>query len=829
VGDPKPTVQWYRGQTIVKGSKYSSSLNVDQKLYYLAKLEIANTEETDSGEYRAEAINVHGKCVATINLNLNEDKGHLKIPEGKQPRFPKKPVIHQEGDVLVMECELEANPMPEINWYQASKLILDSGRIRMSKKTIGKDLYLLRLEITNPTKEDGGNYRCNACNIFGESNANISLNFQGGDTGSGMAPSFIEKPRIIPNESGTLITLRCICTANPKPEVTWFKGTKIVTESSKISMKVSGQENTYEVLLLIQDPIGPDSGTYRCHVKNEHGESNANLNLNIETDPEPEGEPPTFIIKPRIQSKNNGKLIVMDCTVKANPKPEVIWYHDGKILSQTSKLSWKVEEKGDSYYICLELKNPGKEDTGLYKCSIKNGNGELNANLTLNIEIIPVIKEVPRVVTISKNKNVVIECRIQSIFEPQCTWKKDNTVINDNVTRETKIERVKDGEYVVKLEVKNASSSDKGVYKLIAKNEKGEVVSNPIEVKEVAEEKIEKPSIDEKLKSIRANEGERIEFVSSLSKIDKSVTVIWYRNMKQITETTDTIISFDGKRASLVIIKTRIEHSGTYKIVFKNSAGSDESSAELNITEAMEVDEKKQEEVKETKEKTVKRKSSTTTKKTEETEINENTPPEEKRRSSILKTSNGNDTKEDGQPEIKRRSSVLKKSTENTTTVLEENKSQEKRRSSILKKSNNEKTEIKEKEEEEIKKPVTKKTTTEKTEVKEKEEVKKPLTKKTTIEKTEVKEKEEEIKKPLTKTSVSEKTEIKNEEIKKPLLKKTTDSNNSLPTEEEKVVESHRSTKKTTDETITSNHTEIPVVQDNVEEKRKPTMLKNEN
>jgi hypothetical protein len=55
---------------------------------------------------------------------------------------------------------------------------------------------------------------------------------------------------------------------------------------------------------------------------------------------------------------------------------------------------------------------------------------------------------------------------------------------------------------VVKLEVKNASSSDKGVYKLIAKNEKGEVVSNPIEVKEVAEEKIEKPSIDEKLKSI---------------------------------------------------------------------------------------------------------------------------------------------------------------------------------------------------------------------------------------------------------------------------------------------------------------------------------------
>lgn len=58
------------------------------------------------------------------------------------------------------------------------------------------------------------------------------------------------------------------------------------------------------------------------------------------------------------------------------------------------------------------------------------------------------------------------------------------------------------GEYVVKLEVKNASSVDKGTYKLVAKNEKGEVVSNPIEVKDSGEDKVDKLSIDQKLKSI---------------------------------------------------------------------------------------------------------------------------------------------------------------------------------------------------------------------------------------------------------------------------------------------------------------------------------------
>jgi len=57
--------------------------------------------------------------------------------------------------------------------------------------------------------------------------------------------------------------------------------------------------------------------------------------------------------------------------------------------------------------------------------------------------------------------------------------------------------------------VKNATSNDKGIYNLIAKNEKGEAVSSPIEVKEVTEEKVEKPSIDEKLKSVVSTKDKR--------------------------------------------------------------------------------------------------------------------------------------------------------------------------------------------------------------------------------------------------------------------------------------------------------------------------------
>lgn len=77
--------------------------------------------------------------------------------------------------------------------------------------------------------------------------------FQGPEDPAGFAPSFIEKPRIIPNETGTLITMKCKCRAKPKPEISWFRGTTLVKESSKISIKSKDvEEDVYELTLEIK-------------------------------------------------------------------------------------------------------------------------------------------------------------------------------------------------------------------------------------------------------------------------------------------------------------------------------------------------------------------------------------------------------------------------------------------------------------------------------------------------------------------------------------------------------------------------------------------------
>jgi hypothetical protein len=52
----------------------------------------------------------------------------------------------------------------------------------------------------------------------------------------------------------------------------------------------------------------------------------------------------------------NGKLVIMTCKVKANPKPTIVWYQAGKVVKESSKVSMSIDQKDDIYSIKLELK-----------------------------------------------------------------------------------------------------------------------------------------------------------------------------------------------------------------------------------------------------------------------------------------------------------------------------------------------------------------------------------------------------------------------------------------------------------------------------------------
>merc|ERR1712038_672506 len=365
-GEPKPNLTWNHGEKKVEeSSRIKMSVKLDKKMYYLCCLEISNVEAGDAGQYKAIAKNEYGESQATINLTFEESAaGKPKIPDGVAPRFPSKPTIRQDGDDLVMECQLEAHPLPEITWYRGDKRVEETTRIKHEVKTLSKHKYLLMLTITNPAMSDGGLYRCNAFNPFGDSNANINLNFETGEEqkapaavpapepakkpstaaapespaptkktstaapgADGFPPTFTEKPRIVPNENGTLVTMKFKVRAKPKAEMQWFKGSQKIKEGSKFAVKYNTLSNDeYEIMLEISDPAPENAGLYKCVVNNKFGEINANLSLNIEV-------APVIRDRPIVKKVEKKKSVVLQCAVQGTQDIDVQWFKEGQAIS----------------------------------------------------------------------------------------------------------------------------------------------------------------------------------------------------------------------------------------------------------------------------------------------------------------------------------------------------------------------------------------------------------------------------------------------------------------------------------------------------------------
>merc|ERR1712111_174807 len=498
------------------------SMELDATLYYLCRLEILNVDARDMGCYKAVARNASGEGHATINLTFEEGSGgdKPKIPDGIPPRFPKKPSIKQDGDDLILECILEANPLPEITWYRKDKVIKEDARITWECKKGKKNRFLLTLRIKNPTLKDAGMYRCNAFNSSGDSNANIDLKFEtedeagnkgetAGEPGiAGTPPTFTEKPKIVPNEKGTLVTLKFQIKADPKCEIQWFKGMDKINDSAKYSQKYTAlsASNEYEIALEIQDPSADDGGDYKCLVKNDHGQLQAKLNLNIEAEPAVPGktmDAPTFTEKPKIVTLNEGKLVQLIVRYKASSKCTCSWYYKETLIQQSQSIQVFHEKVDASSYECrLEIKDPGANTAGMYKCLVSNDKGEINANLMLNIQMAQsevtstesktsVTRKTSETTKMSvkkeRRRSVILQCAVSGQSDVDIVWKKEGAILETTEQKKTSRYSVEkkastQNQTIIQLEIMDADVEDKGVYELVAKNNEGETQSQIVEL-----------------------------------------------------------------------------------------------------------------------------------------------------------------------------------------------------------------------------------------------------------------------------------------------------------------------------------------------------------
>ena len=96
------------------------------------------------------------------------------------PSFIQKPKLRQEddGNKLVFDCQLVADPKPDIEWFRGESPVVESRRIKITVlPSAEKNQFDVQLILDDVEEEDAGLYKVKAKNKYGEVAASINLNF----------------------------------------------------------------------------------------------------------------------------------------------------------------------------------------------------------------------------------------------------------------------------------------------------------------------------------------------------------------------------------------------------------------------------------------------------------------------------------------------------------------------------------------------------------------------------------------------------------------------------------------------------------------------------
>lgn len=196
--------------------------------------------------------------------------------------------------------------------------------------------------------------------------------------------------------NGSRVEMTCVPPDHhPKRlKYTWYKNYKPISSGSRYnSSPTSGR-------LLISPVISDDQGAYFCQVKSVYAMETRASRVAYLTVNGKWGNifvyiidfmytkfstalvfdlsfllfsvPPYFLTKPSDKAVVWGSTLRLICIVAGFPMPHVTWYHDNKLLGNSSRLS--LYDNGSLVLYLIDV-----QDFGQYKCSAKNVAGIRNA------------------------------------------------------------------------------------------------------------------------------------------------------------------------------------------------------------------------------------------------------------------------------------------------------------------------------------------------------------------------------------------------------------------------------------------------------------------
>ncbi|XP_043669858.1 titin-like isoform X2 [Vespula pensylvanica] len=441
VGDPKPEVIWLRD--FLKPDYYRDAPHfrlVDNGPQY--RLEIPHAKLDFTGTYSVIARNCHGEAKAIISLQIYA-KG-----QGKETTMKKSPITHGkvltlpmvtrelrdirccDGDAVTLECKFLATPeRPNVRWEKGGKVI-----------TMGNDFTsefdgeVARLSIQHVYPEDEGEYTCVAYNELGKAFTSACLVVDVPEGKENVLSERLSRP------VGLL-------SAGSTPRST-PRSTPIRSLSPAIS---HGRE-------LRSPQFPPRRGS---------------------TIKRPKISPPKFYSVPHNRVVEEGETVRFQCAVVGHPTPWLKWDKNGIVVTPTARIS--IVEKDDVKI--LEIGEVTQEDAGLYRVTLENDFGRIEASARLEVinrhgsygRTIRTRSASPRIhpsfsrslldTTTRMDGRLRLQCGLRGTPSPTPTWYRNGRPL----PRSNRIKRHFDGK-TAKIEISKVKASDAGEYACVATN-----------------------------------------------------------------------------------------------------------------------------------------------------------------------------------------------------------------------------------------------------------------------------------------------------------------------------------------------------------------------
>lgn len=264
-----------------------------------------------------------------------------------------KPLKVTEGGETKLVLKVKGVPVPVVQWFKDEVPVSTDKRV-----TTYFDGTVAMLVLRDTSQSDRGMYKCSVSSDAGSAFTSASLDVE---RKSGF-PEIVEKIKDVEAFETGEAKLEVQVTGYPKPSVEWYLGKTKITDSERYRTSLRGDLYTLSIIDLKQSDTGP----YKCIATNDHGSTGAVLDLTVKEKlfgphfSEEEGE--------WTKTGRQGGFVNISFTLNGNPRPHVVWYKDGILLYDTTRVD--IRSRGDLQYVNIFNLTP--EDAGTYVCEARS-------------------------------------------------------------------------------------------------------------------------------------------------------------------------------------------------------------------------------------------------------------------------------------------------------------------------------------------------------------------------------------------------------------------------------------------------------------------------